>query len=359
MRNIIFEKYKNEIVTPKGEVFPEIFGLIYSLISLGKFKGFKVVEPLILDPLNQESRIEQLPEILEENIGYIEPIIFDNHISVTLVKKVPFNKRGRANIVLDMSRYHVEENLLDNTIFPEEIYLSNFPYPAFSIQKGNSCGLWLYGIIECIYANNKYKSIDDVCIALNHSNTDFFIDVINCLSNHLYGISDIIDNSSLENSLSIKENRIYEGGLLSSYSFRNEAAMSYFFSLASLFAYYENKNANYNEKYNGIELLFEYQYLIDNIQSLLSLVVFNDNYFKIFSPKEIYETDQKNEYFKLIERLKIFLDKVIQNYVKEFNNALYSQFENSINYGKLKIKGKIKKVYIELKKKFPKMKKEQ
>ena len=127
-----------------------------------------------------------------------------------------------------------------------------------------------------------------------------------------------------------------------------------FFSLASLFAYYENKNANYNDKYNGIELLFEYQYLIDNIQSLLSLVVFNDNYFKIFSPKEIYETDQKNENFKLIERLKIFLDKVIQNYVKEFNNALYSQFENSINYGKLKIKGKIQKAYMELKKKISK-----
>ena len=88
MRNIIFEKYKNDIVTPRGEVFPEIFGFIYSLISLGKFKGFKVVEPLILDLLNKESLIEQLPEILEENIGYIEPIIFDNHISVTFIKKV-------------------------------------------------------------------------------------------------------------------------------------------------------------------------------------------------------------------------------------------------------------------------------
>ena len=88
MRNIIFENYKNEIVTPRGEVFLEIFGFIYSLISLGKFKGFKVVEPLILDPLNQESRIGKLHEELVENIGYIEPIIFDNHISVTLIKKL-------------------------------------------------------------------------------------------------------------------------------------------------------------------------------------------------------------------------------------------------------------------------------
>lgn len=120
--------------------------------------------------------------------------------------------------------------------------------------------------------------------------------------------------------MTIKENRIYEAGQVSTHSFRNEAAMSYFFPLASFFAYYETKSDNYNEKFHGIELLCEYQYLIDNIQSFLSLVVFNDNYFKIFSSKEIYETDQKNEYFKLIERLKAFLDKVIQNYIKEFNN---------------------------------------
>ena len=354
MRNIIFEKYKNDIVTPRGEVFPEIFGFIYSLISLGKSKGFKVVEPLILDPLNKESLIEQLPEILEENIGYIEPIIFDNHISVTLIKKGPYKDRERTNAVIDMSRYHVEENISDNTLFPEELNLNNYPYPDFSIQKGNSCGLWFYGIIECIYTNKRYNYIDDVYSAIQHSNTDFFIDVINCLSNHLYGISDIIDNSSLENSLTIKENRIYEAGQLSIHSFRNEAAMSYFFSLASLFAYYETKSDNYNEKFHGIELLCEYQYLIDNIQSFLSLVVFNDNYFKIFSSKEIYETDQKNEYFKLTERLKAFLDKVIQNYIKEFNNALYAQFEDNLNYGKLKIKGKLKKAYSELIKKISK-----
>ena len=76
--------------------------------------------------------------------------------------------------------------------------------------------------------------------------------------------------------MTIKENRIYEAGQLNTHSFRNEAAMSYFFSLASLFAYYETKSDNYNEKFHGIELLCEYQYLIDNIQSFLSLVVFND-----------------------------------------------------------------------------------
>ena len=54
-----------------GELFPEIISYIYSIISLGKVKGFITIEPLILDPLNDESRVERLPEELEENIGYI------------------------------------------------------------------------------------------------------------------------------------------------------------------------------------------------------------------------------------------------------------------------------------------------
>ena len=69
MRNIVFEKYKNKILSPKGEYFPEIFGFIYSLIYLREFKGFQVIEPLSLESLKEETRIEKLPEVLEENFG--------------------------------------------------------------------------------------------------------------------------------------------------------------------------------------------------------------------------------------------------------------------------------------------------
>jgi hypothetical protein len=96
---------------PMGELFPEIIGYIYSIISLGKVKGFIGLEPLILDPLNDDSRVERLPEELEENIGYIEPILFDNHISVVFIKKSSYNNRGRVNIIFDMSRYHLDNNI--------------------------------------------------------------------------------------------------------------------------------------------------------------------------------------------------------------------------------------------------------
>ena len=345
--------YKKENVTPKGDIFPEIFGFAYSLTSLGKFKGFTAIEPLVLEPLNEETQIEQLPEVLENNIGYIEPIIFDSHISVAIIKKAKINKRGRLNIILDMSRYHVEENLLDNTIFPEEFYFNNYSYPNFSIQKGNSCGLWFYGIIECIYSNVKYKNIDDVCSSIDNYRTDFFIDVINCLSNCLFGIPDIIDNSCIETSLNIKETRIYELGQLSTYSFRKEAIKSYYFSLASLFAYYEGSKVNYDAKLNGIELLLEYQYLIDNIKNFLSLVIFNDNYFKAYSSKEIYEKKQKYEYQILIQKLKKLLSKVNQSYDKEFNKSLYEQFEDYLNHGISDYKEKVTNAYLKLKSTIP------
>ena len=344
IQKIVFEKYKNEIVSPRGEIFPEIIGFAYSMVSLQKFKNFIVIEPLILEPLNEESKIEKLPDVLEPDIGYIEPILFDNHISVAVIKQSQAQKTGRFNIILDMSRYHIEDNLLDNTVFPEAIYQNHYAYPPFSIQKGNSCGLWFYGIVECIYSNNDYKNIRDVCLAIRRNNTKFFMDVINCLSSKLYNIPDIIDNSSIvEENINIKENRYYHSGQLSSHSFRKEAVMSYFFSLASLFAYYENKNdINNNEKIYGLELLLEYQYLIDNIRNYLSLVIFNNNYFAKYSPKIIYNEKQKIEYQKLIAKLRDLLNMVSSNYENAFYNSLSNLFEFYINYSKMIDKKKLK-----------------
>ena len=217
--------------------------------------------------------------------------------------------------------------------------------------------MWIryFGIVECIYSNDKYQNIDNVCFAINNKKATFFIDVINCLSNILYGIPNIIDNSSLETNQDVKANRIYELGQISTYSFRKEAVMSYFFSLASLFSYYENNKGSNNDKtINGFDLLLEYQYLIDNIKNFLSLVMFNDNYFKIYSSKNIYEKVQKDEYKDLIQSMKTLLNKVNINYEKEFNNLLYKQFEDNLNYGIMIDKKNIQKVYNELNKKVTK-----
>ena len=101
MRKIIFEKYEKEEETfLNGELFPEIIGFAYSMVYLGQFKHFIAVEPLILDQMNRDAIIERLPKELEKNIGYIEPILYNNHVSVLLVKKSINNLKKRVNIVI-------------------------------------------------------------------------------------------------------------------------------------------------------------------------------------------------------------------------------------------------------------------
>ena len=349
MQNLVFEKYKKEIVCPRGEVFPALIGFAYSLITLKQFKDFIPIEPLILDPLNEESKIEKLPEKLVPKIGYIEPIIFDNHISVVIIKHSDENARGRVNIFLDMSRYHIEDDILDNNVFPKELFVNHYSYPKFPIQKGNSCGLWFFGILECIYSNDKYKNVNNVCYAINGYNSELFIDIINCLSKKLYNIPDVIDNSILTNNLNIQKDRVYKLGSIGTYSFKKEAIMSYYFSLVNLYPYYYETQKDFidEEKINILYLLFEYQYLIDDIKDYLSQVLFNNNYFEEYSP--IYEEKQKNEYQLLLKDLNELLTNILINYEREFNNCLYLQFETNLRYGRKVDKKKIKLFLEELK----------
>ena len=91
-----------------------------------------------------------------------------------------------------------------------------------------------------------------------------------------------------------------------------------------------------------MELLLEYQYLIDNIRNYLSLVIFNNNYFAKYSPKIIYNEKQKIEYQKLIAKLRDLLNMVSSNYENAFYNSLSNLFEFYINYSKMIDKKKLK-----------------
>ena len=57
-----------------------------------------------------------MPGELEKDIGYIEPILYNEHVSVLFIKKSVDERKKRVNILFDMSRYHSERNILDNTI---------------------------------------------------------------------------------------------------------------------------------------------------------------------------------------------------------------------------------------------------
>ena len=321
IKEIVFEKLckeNNIIDIINGELIQEILGFAYALVSKGKFKSFIALEPLILDSLNYETKIEKIPKNLEENVGYIEPLLYNNHVSVVLIKKSEYNPRKRVNIFLDMSKYHSNENLLDNTIFPTEIYINNYSYPKYPIQKNNTCSTWYYGIIECLYSNEKYKDISDVTLNINRNSPNFFIDVINTLSSKLYNKNNIIEVIKTKFD-PLNEKRISELINGKSFSFTKEAFQNNFFSISNLFKHIESDCS-------GLGLLFEYQILMDKIKDYIRLAKLNKEYFKNYSDIILYKNVQEPQYEELILSLEKHLIKVNLQFNKEFFNVIYNKY---------------------------------
>ena len=233
IRKIVYEKYKNgnSKRTPNGELFPEIIGYTYAIISLMKFKNFIVVEPFIPNRIEKESLIEKIPENLEKNIVYIEPIFYNNHVSVLLVTaKEEKNYLLRENYLIDISRYHSKKNIFNPILFSKEMINRIKSYPDESIQKNNSCGLWFYGIIDLLYSNNEYLIFQNILDSLIDHNDKFYFDVINLLSTKLYNLANIIDNKDIYEDVDNADlKRVYTNYCGKSYSFSCECLTNYFF----------------------------------------------------------------------------------------------------------------------------------
>ena len=100
IQNIITQKYINENNSIYGETFPEIIGYCYALKSLNKFNNFVFIEPLIPEPFKPETLIEDINPKLDEDITYVEPFIYNDHISLILFTE---KKGTRLNIIFDIS----------------------------------------------------------------------------------------------------------------------------------------------------------------------------------------------------------------------------------------------------------------
>ena len=140
IQNIIIQKYKNKTKydISYGDTFPEIIGYCYGLISLNKFKQFKCIEPLIPELFNDSSLVENIPDKFEKDIAYIEPLIYDGHISIIISTEI---KNLRYNITIDMSHYHINKLNINTIIFPKTIIQNNIKYPKNPIQRYSSCSL--------------------------------------------------------------------------------------------------------------------------------------------------------------------------------------------------------------------------
>ena len=208
--NNIIQKYRSKNNSIYGETFPELIGYCYGLKEINQFNNFIFIEPLIPDPFKPETLEENIPAKLEDNIAYIEPLIYNGHISLIIFMEI---KGMRFNIILDMSKYHTNTSGLNKLIFPKTIIEKYLLYPNDSIQSYSSCCLWFYGQIECLL-NNTYTSFKSIYDNLKNSSMQFYIDVINIIGKKYYGINDLFkeEKERCKDIKKINLNRLFING---------------------------------------------------------------------------------------------------------------------------------------------------
>lgn len=316
MKNIVYDKYKENYIhnkSPHGELFSEIIGYIYSLIYLGQFKNFILLEPFIPNRSVKESLKEEIPSVLQDNVGYIEPILFENHVSVLLIVKDEILKR--KNYLLDMSRYHSKKNIYDYTLIPICLIKNLTAYPNKSIQKNNSCGLWCYGILDLIYSSNIYNGPQDILDKIEFNRSDFYIDVVNLLSEKIYGLKGMINFETFDAS-EVDVKKIYDSIDGEIISFLKECIKNYYFSLSQKYDWI-GKN---KDDVQGMDLLFNYEKLFEEIIKYKGELEMNNEYFKEYCEPEYYNLNIKKKMEFQLDKVINFYNSVNENFSKEFRN---------------------------------------
>ena len=265
INNIIIQKYKDKNHIMNGETFPEIIGYCYSLISLN-IKNFIFLEPLIPEPLNPNNILKENIPVIDKNVTYIEPLIYNGHISLIIFNEINNN---RCNLILDMSKYHINTSHLNTLIFPKSMNENNSIYSKNPIQNYSSCCLWFYGEINSILNNNKYTNMKSIYENLKDGDIRFYIDVINLIGKEFYEINEIFKYEP-EMSKDIKNidlNRLYVKGN-KNYTVHKDIVFTQFLNINNFFKGFQYFYSSPEMKIlidteNKIEKFFNYKNLLD------------------------------------------------------------------------------------------------
>ena len=266
IHKIIIHKYNNKKNNIYGETFPEIIGFCYGLKSRNKVNNYKFIEPLIPEPFKPESLIEDIPSKLDDNITYIEPLIYNDHISLILFTE---KKNKRCSIILDISRYHTNTTLLNKLIFPKSVINKAFIYPEKPFQNFSSCCLWFYGEIECLLENNKYLFLESIYDNISEGGRVFYIDVINIIGKNYYGINEIFkkveERSKEVNNIDL--NRLFINGK-EKYAIDKNIVSTRFLDLNSFlfnstFFYFSRETNVITDTEKILEILINYKNLLE------------------------------------------------------------------------------------------------
>ena len=315
IRKIIFNKYKKKVIGDNGDTFPEIIGYCFALLYLDKINKFKFVKPIIANLGMKNQIIDSIPpKNLNDNI-YIEPFIYDEHISLIISSEA--NKK-RYNIILDMSNHHFGKNIQNLIFLPKTLKSgNNIIFSPSPIQAYSSCCLWFYGEIECLLSSNKYVSFKDIFQSL-YNNIDFYLDIINFLSQEIDGIKCLIkkeankcDNDDLVKFIDF--DRLFFKRNAQFYSFHKDIIFSKFLKINNFL-----DNVGYFMYLDYMTVLSEYQNYVNMIFGLKNQLLLNSRYLDFLSKN--YDTINNR---RLIEESIVKIDDLIKNFKKEYNYAFY------------------------------------
>lgn len=318
INEIIYEKYiRREERSPNGELFPELLGYSYAVLSKGKFKDFIPLEPFIPDLSIEESLKETFPEKNEKNIIFLEPILYGQHASLIMIF---FNEKNeRNNIWIDMSTYHAHKNeSIDITIFPKSMRENLIIYPSYSIQKDNTCGLWFCSIINFLMNTAKNTNSFDIINSIKQGEFTFCKDIIDYLSDIFYQ-KKIIEIEGICDCKNIKQNYYYSYLDL---SFCDEGITNFFFNL--------NNYIKFSGISTEISIFFRFQSLFESLNELKKIVELNKEYFAVFSDEK--ELNLKNIFNKAITQINKLNKLLFFDFRKIFMQCIISSFINYIKY---------------------------
>ena len=314
IRKIFINKYKNIYIGNNGETFPEIVGYCVSLVTLSS-KFFKFVEPLIANINTKNCIVDSIPEIINDYYTYVEPFIYDGHVSLILSAKAKDNIR--YNIIFDMSHYHFQNNNPELIFLPKSLKEKNVIYPEKSIQEYSSCCLWLFGEIECLLKfTDKYTSFKDIYINLKKS-IDFYIDIVNILSYEIEGVKCMIQKENKkyneDNGENIDIDRIWTKKRNQYYSIHKDIVCDKFVNFEKLF--FNNGTFIY---YGEITKLSRCHYNIGCLYEYRSKLDLNFKYYDFLAQNNDVTEDMAD----LLQFSQV-IDELIDSFKKYYDLAFY------------------------------------
>lgn len=311
MIKIIKQKFDDNIIYQFPHTKIEILGFIYSAM-LEDFNNFELIEPFFPSPFDEDSKIEKIDESsVKEDLIYIEPILFNEHISIFLIS---YKNKTRINLLIDPSLYHVDIIQKDIAFFNYKMKFF-FVHPDYKLQSGPCCSIWFIGQILTFLDNKMNPTLDPI---------DSIIDVINKI-NELMNLAPVIypkkDNSIIndnKNDINISTND------------------NYFISHRLLFCSFLDFEGFYNIfgliNLDLVEYLSDIKIKIDNLRLDLYNLEINKNYYQLC--QKIFDKNldkYKRKYNRIMEDYESLIKFMVTNDDKTAKLNKKKELEDKIN----------------------------